>query len=78
MARVRSYGSIEGHSLDRTTSFGSVASESPGSSCYSDPRGQDVRTGPPCQACMVAACLPTRSVEVVPLFLTTVQVPFVR
>mmetsp|Transcript_3876 Transcript_3876/g.11224 ORF Transcript_3876/g.11224 Transcript_3876/m.11224 type:complete len:437 (-) Transcript_3876:486-1796(-) len=46
MARVRSYGSIEGHSLDRTTSFGSVASESPGSSCYSDPRGQDKHHSP--------------------------------
>lgn len=42
IARITSYGSMEGHSLDRTTSLGSAASESPGSSCYSDPRGQEV------------------------------------
>lgn len=41
IGRVTSYGSIEGHSLDRTTSLNSVASESPGSSCYSDQRNHE-------------------------------------
>lgn len=55
IGRVTSYGSIEGHSLDRTTSLNSVASESPGSSCYSDQRNHEV---PHCHlTCLVSiAC----------------------
>lgn len=41
IGRVTSYGSIGLHSMERTTSIGSIASESPASSCYSDQRNHE-------------------------------------